>query len=111
MPTSPRGPRSRSTHSRHKLALTICASCQARSSGREGPLAGLLTRLLLGLLRSRAFGATSLGSAPLIVPPLKGFLAWVVRTLGMLADHGAQLRAGLKPQWRSLRSPIEAGFS
>jgi len=29
----------------------------------------------------------------------------------MLADHGVQLRAGLKPQWRSLRSPIEAGFS
>ena len=99
--------------SRFAGSRTICTSCQARSSGRGGPLAGLLTRLLLGLLRSdlRAFGAASLGSAPLIVPPLKGFLAWVVRTLRMLADHGVQLRAGLKPQWRSLRSPIEAGFS
>ena len=65
--------------------------------GRGGPLAGLLTRLLLGRLRSelRASRATSAGSAALIVPPLEGFLAWVVRTLGMLADHGAQLRAAL----------------
>jgi hypothetical protein len=33
---------------------------------------------------ARMFEAPSLGSAALIVPPVEGFLAWIVRTLGML---------------------------
>jgi len=78
------------------------------SSGRGCSLAGLSTRRLLGLLRSEAFGATSLGSAPLIIPPLEGFLAWVVRTLGILSDHDMQSRLFLNVG-RCSCSPMGAG--
>jgi hypothetical protein len=40
---------------------------------------------------ARAFGTPSLGSAALIVPPLEGLLAGVVRTLGTLVRHVASM--------------------
>jgi hypothetical protein len=60
-------------------------SCRARalnSANRyiDGKLGGLVEV-------AGAFGAPSLGGATLTDPPLEGFLAWVVRTLGMRVSH------------------------